>query len=134
MDVSAFKAQLEAARRIETDEIAGARFTLQLPTEHAFRRLVEANRDAHGQLLEAQAFRALLDTSLVAWAGVTWRHLDPDGDAQPMPFDAETRQLLLEHRQDIADRLMLAIGARMAERRAKREAGGKNSPPASTGS
>lgn len=134
MDVAAFKAQLEAARRIETDEIDGARFLLQVPTAYAFQLAMESHRDAAGRSLEARAFRQLLDDALVGWTGLLARHVDASGGDVALPFSPEARALLLDNRPDIASRLAIKLGVAMAERRAKREQAAKNSPPASTGS
>lgn len=134
MDVAAFKAQLEAARRIETDELDGIRFRLQVPTAYAFQLAMESHRDAAGRVLEARAFRQLLNEALVGWSGALARHVDAAGGDEPLPFGAEARALLLDNRPDIAGTLAIRLGIAMAERREKREEAAKNSRPASTGS
>lgn len=125
MDLAQIRAALDAARRC-TAEAAGASFDLQLPTDHAWRVTLERHRGPDGQLLEAQAFRALLEKSVTGWRGVTAALFVPDGGADAVPFDADALALLLEHRQDIADALTLALGARVAERRRAREQLAKN--------
>lgn len=125
MDIGAFKAQLDAARGFE-HTAAGASFRLQLPSDHAWRLALESHRDAHGRLLEARALRAVLDAALVGWGGVTAATILPGAGADPIAFSAEARALLLDHRQDIADELAIALGLRIAERRAAREAVTKN--------
>lgn len=125
MDVSAFKAQLDAARSF-TAEAGGAVFRLRLPTEHAWRLALERNRDPQGRVLEAQAFRALLDAALVGWESVTFATVSPASPAEPLPFSADARGLLLDHRQDIADELAVALGLEIVRRREAREAVAKN--------
>jgi len=125
MDFAAFKAQLEATRSFEA-EVAGARFRLRLPSQHAWRRELEQHRDEHGRLLEARAFRAVLDAALVGWAGVTAALIDPAAASDAVPFSADARTLLLDCRQDIADALIVALGNRLADARQAREAAAKN--------
>lgn len=125
MDLADFRARLEAARAFEA-EVEGAKFRLRLPTEHAFRTTLEAHRDSAGRLLEAEAFRAVLDTALVGWDGVKTTHIDAEAAEAPLPFSADTRALLLDHRQDIADQLSTACWVRRVDRRAKREEALKN--------
>lgn len=123
MDVAAFKARLDAARAF--DHVAGEiTFRLRLPTEHAWRLALESHRDPHGRLLEAKALRGVLDEAVVGWEGVTGAVFG-EGDAA-IAFSAEARALLLDHRQDLADELAVALGLRLAERRAAREAAAKN--------
>jgi hypothetical protein len=119
------RAALEAARRC-TAQAAGATFYLQLPTDHAWRVTLERHRDADGRLLEARAFRALVESSVTGWEEVTAALFMPEGDAEPLAFSAEALALLLEHRQDITDALTLTLGAAVAERRKAREQLAKN--------
>jgi hypothetical protein len=125
MELNHLRAALEAAREFSA-EAAGCRFNLRLPTDHAWRVTLEQHRDAAGQLLEARAFRALLEQAIRGWEGVTATLFVPDGGAEPVAYSPEALALLLEHRQDIADVLTLAMGARVAERRKAREALAKN--------
>lgn len=125
MDAAAFKAQLDAARGF-TAEAGGASFRLRLPTEHAWRLALEQHRDDRGRLLEARAFRAVLDAALVGWEGVTGRTVSPAAPADPLPFSPDARALLLDHRQDIADELAVALGLELSRRRAAREDAEKN--------
>lgn len=125
MDLAQLRAALDAARRF-TAEAAGATFELQLPTDHAWRVTLERHRGDDGRLLEAQAFRALLEQSVTGWSGVSAALFTPDGGDAPVPHSAEALALLLEHRQDIADALTLAMGAQVAARRKAREQLAKN--------
>lgn len=125
MDVAAFKARLEQARAFE-HVVGGVTFRLRLPTEHAWRLALEANRDAHGKLLDARAMRVVLDQAVVGWERASQSLLDPEAGEAPLPFSPEARALLLEERQDLADQLAVALGIKIAERRAAREAARKN--------
>lgn len=133
MSVDTFKAALDAARRI-TVPVGEKKFHLIAPTDHAWRCAVEANRDGAGRVMEAKAFRGLLDTALVGWESVTTADIAVDVAAEPLPFSPENAALLLDHRQDIADELTLELGVRMAERRTKRESARKNSSSAPSSS
>lgn len=125
MAVADLIARLEAARSVQI-EAAGASFSVRLPTDHAWRALVQRHADAHGRLLEAEAFRALLDEALVGWSGVTERLVDPAAGETPLAFDAQARRALLDHRQDVADEIAVAVALKLRERREAREAAAKN--------
>ncbi len=132
MDLTTFKQQIEAARQVEF-EVGQGKFRIRLPSDHVWRVALESNRDGQGRVIEAQAFRTILNTALVGWEGVTTRDLKPDAEAAPLPFSPEARELLLDNRQDIADALTIQIGVKLGERRQAREAAQKNSSPASNG-
>lgn len=123
MGVAEFKARLDAARAFE-HVAGGVAFRLRLPTEHAWRLALESHRDPHGRLLEAKALRAVLDEAVVGWDGVTEALFG--GGSAAIAFSPEARTLLLDERQDLADELAVALGVRLAERRAAREATAKN--------
>lgn len=124
---------LDASRRFEADS-AGARFTLQLPSEHAWRVAMQSHRDAQGRTISAKAMRQIAEEATLGWSGVTLGHLVPDGGAEQVPFSREALALLLEHRQDICDELAVELGRRTSERRERLEGARKNSERASTGS
>lgn len=133
MELGNFKSQLEAARQIEA-VLGGGTYRLRMPTDHAWRVALEAHRDADGRVIESRAFRAILNTALVGWEGVTTADLLPEAEPAPLPYSDEARALLLDNRQDIADALTVHIGMKLRERREAREAARKNSSPASNGS
>lgn len=129
MDLSNLVARLEAARQAEV-EADGASFRLRLPNDHTWRVTLERHRDVTGQLQEAAAFRDILNQALIGWQGVTTGHLGvAEAGAAPevLPFSAEARNLLLDHRQDIADALTIGLATKIADLRAAREAAAKNS-------
>lgn len=125
MDFNLFKTQLESARQVEV-VIDERKFRIRLPADHVWRVALESNRDTEGRVIEAQAFRVILNTALIGWEGVTTRDLMPDAACEPLPFSPEARALLLDNRQDIADVLTVHIGAKLRERREAREAAQKN--------
>lgn len=125
MDFAELKLQLETARLVEVGA-AGAVFKLRLPTDHVWRKALEANRDSMGRLLEVRAMRALLDEALIDWSDVTARHFAPDAPAEPIKFSPAARAELLDVRQDIADVLAMDIANKRRERREKLEAARKN--------
>lgn len=119
------RGQLEASRQFVA-EAAGATFTLRLPTDHVWRVTLESHRDAHGHLMEAQAFRGILIVSVVGWSGVTADMILPLAEKSPIPHSAEALRLLFDNRQDIADELMVQVAAKLRERRVALEAARKN--------
>ena len=125
MDIAAFKAQIDAARGFECTA-GGITFRLRLPTQHAWRLAIEQNVTADGVVLRARAMRAVLDAALVGWDGVTPATIMSGADAAPLPFSAEARALLLEHRQDIADELSTQVGIELLRRRDSLEETRKN--------
>lgn len=132
MDVSTLKQQVAAARAFEVT-CGDMVFTLTLPSEHDYRTTLEAHRDTSGRILESAAFRVLLDAAVTGWRGVTMRDVLPEADDTPMPFNVDTRALLLDHRQDVADELSIAIATKRRERADAREAARKNLPSGSSG-
>lgn len=125
MDFPAFKAQLEAARRLE-HTVGAMTFSVTLPTEYQSRVVFEENRDALGRVEFTKAFRALGSRTVTGWRGVTQRDFSADAPADAVPFSAEAREFLLDIRQDVCDELGTFVSARMKERRDKLEAAAKN--------
>lgn len=126
MEAQDLIARLLASRQ-RTVEAAGATFTVTLPTDHAWRTTIEAHRNSEGVLQEARAFRAILDAAISGWSGVTTRHLLADAEtAEPVPFTPALRSVLLDHRQDIADEIVVGLAAQMRARRVQREDAAKN--------
>lgn len=108
-DLAEMRVALEAARQQVVD-VAGAKFTLRLPSQHQWRIAYESHVNPNGAVMQGAAFRALLEQAVVDWSGVTQAHILPGGDAgKPVKFDAEARTLLLDYRQDIADELSIAL-------------------------
>lgn len=132
MPLVELKAAIEAARQF-TVPLGAATFTLRLPSEHDCRVRLERHRDAAGVPLFTEAARALLDTALVGWSGVTEADLFEGAAATPLPFSVEARALLLDHRLDWADELTIALSAKRQQRAEQREAARKNSPSGSSG-
>ncbi len=125
-NLSEIRAAIDAARQGVVD-VNGARFTLRLPSSHAWRCAAEQHVDAHGRVLEAAAFRGLLDAALVAWDGPKLSWLLPGtADDKPLDFSADARALLLDTRQDIADMLTLKLSEFHRDYMARFEANEKN--------
>lgn len=131
MNFAELKVQIEAGRRFEV-EADGAKFTLRLPSDHAWRIAFESNRDAGGRVMESKAMRALLDSSVAGWTGVNAGHFVLDAGAEPIEFSPQARAELLDARQDIADTLGAAIAVRRRERADRLEEARKNSGGASS--
>jgi len=125
MDIASFKAKLDGARAFEC-AAGGFTFRLRMPTPHAWRLAIERHVREGGMLEHARAMRSVLDVALVGWEGVTWSAVMPDAPADPLPFSAEARALLLDERQDLADALATAIGIELHRRREALEAVRKN--------
>lgn len=125
MEFSTLQAQIRASRQV-SKEFDGATFTIELPSDYAQRVTLEANRNDAGQMQFTQATRAVLLRAVVGWAGVTERHLLPEAPTESLPFSTAALAELIEERVDIADALMTEVGAKLAERRARREAARKN--------
>lgn len=125
MEFATLQAQIRASRQAAI-EAAGASFNLQLPSDHAWRVTLEANRDEIGRLQAALAAHQILSTAITGWSGVTARHLLADGPDDPVDFSPGARAELLDARPDIADELMAEIGRRLKDRRDKRDAARKN--------
>lgn len=125
MDFGTLQAQIRASRQI-TAKADGATFTIELPSDHAWRITLEANRDEAGRLLQAQVTDATLSMAITGWADLTERYLLPEAPAESLPFSAAARSELLDARQDIADQLIAKIISELAERQAKRDAARKN--------
>lgn len=125
MDLVTLQAQIRAARQIFVEH-DGARFALELPTEHTWRTVAETHRDGDGRVLHTRAARAVLQEAIIGWEGLTAQHLFAEAPADPLPFSAAARSELLDARQDIADELIAAVGAKLAARREKRETARKN--------
>lgn len=125
MDISTLQAQIRAARQISLSA-GGITFSLELPSDHAWRTILESNRDEAGNLLYCQAANAMLGKAITGWSGATVRDLLPDGNEEALDFSPAARAELLDARQDIADELMAEVGKRLAERRDKRDAARKN--------
>ena len=125
MDLATLKQQIAAARAFDVT-LGAMVFTLNLPNDHDWRAGLEAHRDAAGRLLEAQAFRAMLTHALTGWRGVVMSDVLTEADDSPLPFNDDTRALLLDHRQDIADELTIALALKRRERIDAREAARKN--------
>jgi hypothetical protein len=125
MDFRSFQAQLEAARTFEV-ELEGARFKLLLPTEHACRVAIEANRDAHGEVIGARSSRQILDAAVIGWDGVKASHFKPDAGEETIAFSAAARASFLDNRVDLGMQMMVALAERIEARRAQREASRKN--------
>lgn len=124
--IAELKLALEASRQRQIT-LAGATFTLRLPPQHEWRRAAESHRDSHGRVMETVAFRELLEKSIVMWANVPAAWLDESlTDKGLLDFGAETKTLLLDARQDIADRLTIALAEFRSERDQKFEALEKN--------
>jgi len=125
MDFVTFKAQIEAAHQAEA-QAAGATFKLRLPSEHTWRVMIEGHRDSEGRVLEALAFRSVLNSAVIGWEGVKTTHILPEAPDEALPFTPAARSELLDARQDIADEITIALALKMRERREKREAARKN--------
>lgn len=125
MDFADLKAKLTKARELEV-EADGAKFRLLLPSEHAWRVAVEENRGADGKVRQQRVSRALLESALLGWEGVSAGHLLAGGGADEVKFSPEARGILLDERQDIADELTLKLVKRLNERRAELESARKN--------
>lgn len=133
MDSKELAERLRASRR-GTVQAAGATFEVTLPTDHAYRVLIESHRSPDRQLQEAKAYRAVLEEAITGWQGVTVGHVLPEGGDEPLPFTPENRALLLDHDQELIDLLTLEIWRLMKTRREARESARKNSSRASSGS
>jgi hypothetical protein len=126
MDARELIQRLQASRE-RMLEAAGATFRVALPTDHAWRTTIEAHRNAEGLLQEAKAFRAILDAAIIGWEGVTAALLlGEEGGDEPLPFSPDARAALLDHRQDIADQIVILIADAMRTRRKQRETQAKN--------
>lgn len=132
MEIGTLQAQIRASRQAAA-ESDGVKFTLELPSDHAWRMAMETNRDEAGLLLHSQAAHAVLSRAITGWQGLTARHLLLEADADPLPFSPAVRGELLDARQDMADELMAFVGEKIAERREKRDAARKNLSGASSG-
>lgn len=126
MEFTAFKAQIEAAHQTEV-AIGVAKFRLRIPSEHAWRLALEANRDQDGRLLEAKAYRRLLDLAVVGWDGVKTTDILAEASEETLAFSPAARDALLDVRQDIADRLMIEMAQKRRDRLDRAEAARKNS-------
>lgn len=125
MEFASLKAQIDAARQMEVP-VDGATFRLKMPSDHAWRVVVEGNRDPAGRLLQALAFRELLNVALVGWEGVKTTHLLDGVPEEPLPFSEAARIELLDAREDIVDELVIAMAAKLKQRREQRETARKN--------
>lgn len=125
MDFNSLKQQIEASRRIDV-AVNGSTFHLRMPTEHAWRVAIEGNRDSAGRVLEALAFRELLNAAVVGWDGVKTTDLLGDAPEEALHFSKEACAELLDTRQDIVNEIVIAIAAKIRERREKRETERKN--------
>lgn len=132
MDLAEFKAKLARSREVEV-EIDGAKFLMRLPTEHAWRVAAEEHRGPGGRVKTHQVHRTLVEAALVGWEGVTENHVLLNGSAELVPFDGDTRAILLDERLDIADQLTMKMMGKVKERAAKLETARKNSSRASSG-
>lgn len=117
---------LAAARRVRL-QAAGAVFELDMPSEHALRAAFERHRNPQGVVMESVALRELLDAHLRGWEGLRACDLLPEAGNEPLPYTPAHRAALLEHRQDIADELTLALAVERQRRRDGLEAARKNS-------
>lgn len=125
MELNTLRAQIRAARHSEA-KADGVTFSLDQPSDHAFRTAMELNRDKSGLLLYSQATRFILSIAITGWEGLTARHFLPEAPDEAITFSAQAREELLDVRQDIADELMVHISSRIAERRETMEAARKN--------
>jgi hypothetical protein len=132
VDVQAFAASVDAAHRFEVP-IGSQKYQLRLPPAHTWRVTYEKNRDAYGNLLDGPTFRALLNVALVAWEGLRTVDILPEYADEPLPFSADARTMLLDHRQDIADELAIALVRKRNERTERMEEARKNLLPAPSG-
>ena len=133
MDVKELKERIEAARRVEAT-VNGATFTMVMPTDHQWRVCVQESRGEDGRVIDALAYRRLLERALTGWSGVKCSDMMPGESEEALPFSPAARELLLDHRLDIVDELTIAFGAWLRDHRAKQEESEKNSSGASSGS
>jgi hypothetical protein len=125
MDLATFKAQVEKSREF-TAEIAGVKFLLRLPSEHAWRLVTEEHREEGGRVRTALVQRKLLETTVIGWDGLKADHLLKGSGEDALPFSRDSLVLFLDQRQDMADDLATLIARRLGERRAQQEDARKN--------
>jgi|SRR4029453_9374778 hypothetical protein len=125
MDISELKAKIAAARYKEVD-INGSTYCLSIPHDHAWRCEIERHIDKDMRVLQAAAFRNILQMALTGWRNVKTTDLEADLPEEPLAFSPEARELLLDHRQDIADTLARAIGEFIMEQRERHATQTKN--------
>lgn len=137
MDKHDIKRKALAAREVTEEVAAGVHITLRLPTRQevavaAARAGVHQDGNETAGLVLMQ--RHLLLASVVGWGlGVKLNHLLPDEAAEPLPFDADLVELLLDAQPLWEDKLTERFRAERTARMARLEAAEKNSPSASPG-
>lgn len=117
MDIAQLKAAAEAGRRF-THEIDGRKFQLVTPTQFAANLIAEENKAF------SRTQRGLVLDALRGWTNVTTWDLGLPHDAvpsEPLPYTAETAELLLDERPDWEVLLCDVVAARVQERRKRFE-------------
>lgn len=116
MDLGVLRAAAEKARRF-THELEGRTFELVLPTQFA----IDCLGAEHKPFPRFQ--RRLVLEALRGWSGLRTTDLGaPELPDEPLPFSAETAELLLDERGDWEEKLCDAIAARSKARRETIEA------------
>jgi hypothetical protein len=125
MDLATFKVQVEKSREFEAT-LAGVKFLLRLPSEHAWRLSTDDHRDQSGRVLTAKVHRKLLEGSVIGWDGLKAEHILKGAGNEAIPFSRDALGLMLDERQDMADELAAIIARKISERREQQEIVRKN--------
>lgn len=138
MDAASLRARIQAGLTFR-HQVGDYAFTLVLPTRQRHDQIVRESVGVTFLNSAASLGRyrvALVQECLRGWEGVRVRDIWPEGDetSAPLPYGADTAQLLIEERTDWVDLLYDELVRRIEARAAALKADRGNSPSGSPGS
>lgn len=131
MDLADLQRRAQAARRFEV-AAGDKRFTLQLPTQHEVEMAMARARGAEGtagaEPVLLRVRRALVESAIVEWQGVTLDDLVPGAGTDPADLVPGAAALFLDNDRNaaLADQLHERFITQRAARNASMEAAAKN--------
>lgn len=127
-DIADLQRKANAAREFVV-RVGAASYTLRLPTDHEKRLVVLRARGEQAGADPASTeviIRALLESALVRWDGVTCAMLAPGAGPEPAELLPGAAALLLDHQPETAQALALEFIERSAQRQQHAQAAEKN--------
>jgi len=116
---------IEAARIYDFDH-DGVTFKIRRPSEGEIRLAYDLSKTETG-VVEARAWRAILEKNVKGWSGLTADRILEGSTSDPVEFSAKSLTMLLDERVDFADALRDSILEAIGRRRIKLEEARKNS-------